>query len=179
MGSDTTLAPDRAAIASAAAPTTALVTLHRAPIARLRPPRSDRSRHVENVAAPQPERTRRLPLDQIPERERDALRLAALRLLPEPDHLVPRELSAPARERDRLHHRDGPAQGEPARLHHLAEHEEARPVDLPHEHRHRRVAHVLAERGGELLLQLRRRPPRGLHLPDEGEGDLPVRPNGY
>ena len=88
-------------------------TAHDAPPSRCaprshRPPPSSRSwstpplRHVEDVAAPQPERTRRLPLHQLVERERHPLGLPVL-LLTEPDHLVLRELGAPARERDRLH----------------------------------------------------------------------------
>src|SRR5512133_1724012 len=136
MGSATVPAAARAGQSRTAAHVAAAIPIRpNAPIARPRLSlctawsRPIPLRHVEDVTAPEPERTRRLPLHEIVVREPDALRLA-VRLLPDPVDVVAAELGLATRERDRLDHVHRSAQGEPARLRHLTEHEHARAVDL-------------------------------------------------
>src|SRR5512145_825457 len=102
MGSITVTPAARAPGRRSAIPSTAHPIPVRAPIARPRlcAPWSCpvRLRHVEDVAAPEPERTRRLPLDQSLERQRHPLGAAVL-LLPEPHHLVAAERRPAAGQR--------------------------------------------------------------------------------
>jgi hypothetical protein len=87
------------------------------------------------------------------------------------------ELRLAARHGDRLDHRERAAQREPARPRDLAEHEDARAVDLADEHRHRGVVDVRRERLRETRLELRRRLARGLDLARERERDAAVGPH--
>src|SRR5512142_240318 len=97
----------------------------RLPIARPRPRfllRARRSGHVQDVSAPEPERTRDLPLDQVAERERGLLGLPAP-LLPKPDDAIARVGRPATSHRDGLYDAHRPAQREAPGMDHLTQHE--------------------------------------------------------
>ena len=95
MGSITVPAATVVARRSAATATAAL--MRHAPIARLHLARQRRLRDVQDVTGTEPERTRRLPLHELAEREGHALGLAP-RPLTQPDELVLGELGPAAGE---------------------------------------------------------------------------------